>query len=334
MPRGGAQFIGLKTLAIGVFSATVAALGGLQSAAYAEKGWELTQYSDYLGPASVLVSKSAIKVTAEKYGVSLMSSAPKFQVLGVNDKTRCYYMADYEEWAERFNKQADEMSHSPSKEDGSDIIAGVKTTRYLVRASHGGVSKPGAGGFAHNTVLYICPEIKTAPKFIVLLATIAYVPSNLGFPLKVLRHRRALSRDSGSSDSVIWDTRSMKPAEVPVTFAVPQGYTRVDTEMALFIGGGVTAAADGESGADGLSKTIGKDDTHLWVPGDGAKGDDLFDGGEAVTIHDVYNHVREAKSLRGAHPILSKDTTNREQSGRTATVDDLQQHAGQWAPGL
>jgi hypothetical protein len=338
MPRGRAHFIGLKTLAVGGLSAMVATLGGVQSAAYAEKGWELTQYSDYLGPEKVLVSKSAIKVTAEKYGVSLMSSAPKFQVLGVNDRTRCYYLANYDEWAGRFEKQAAEVTHSPSQEDGSEMIAGVRTIRYLVKASHAGSSKAGTGGFQHNTVLCIYPEIKTAPKFIVLLATIAYVPSNLGFPLKVLRHRRGIGHETAGDDSVIWDTRSIKPAEVPVTFEIPKGYTRVDTEMALFIGGGVTATADGEPGADALSKTIGKDDTRLWVPGDGIKNDDLFGiasgGGEALTIDGVYDRVRQGKSLRGAHPVLSKDTNDRAESGRTATVDDLQQHAGQWAPGL
>jgi hypothetical protein len=347
MPRVRPDRIGTKKLLSAGMAAALVGVVAFPISASAEKGWQLSQYSDYLGAETVLISKNSIKVTADKYGVSLMASAPKFDVLGINDKTHVYYLAEYDNWAKRFKKQSDDMQKSPFQEDGEVRVANVITKRILVDAEHGGETiKAEPGRIAHNTVLFVAPDIKTSPKLVGLLSTIAYVPSTLGFPLRVWRYRVGGTRSTRVNEantSIIWDTRAIKPADVPDSFAIPKGYTRVDTEMALFIGGdsgGALSAAGGDDidAAPAVRKAAAVD-TDLWAPGCSTRGDDDFfglGGKSHMDVEDVYAHVREAKSLKGTQHLFlngAHDDAKAAHDANRIRNDDAAQHAGQWAPG-
>ncbi|HEY9790936.1 MAG TPA: hypothetical protein V6D22_11085 [Candidatus Obscuribacterales bacterium] len=205
---------------------------GAATPAFAEKGWKLEQAGDYLGPMTCYVGKKSIRIVLGRYGINFCLSSADYKVIGYNDKTKTYFSEDYKVWRERFlaSRINDEAE---SVQDGTAAIANFKVKRYLVQSTHGprAAGGPTHNGRMYNTEMFISDEIKTPTQFVSLLTALTYLPSNLGFPIKVVRYSPMGAR------TIAWNTLTSQRAEVTDKFSIPKGYTPVDSELALFVGG-------------------------------------------------------------------------------------------------
>jgi hypothetical protein len=247
---------------------------GTAAPAIADKGWKLEQAGDYLGPMTCYVGKKSIKMVLKRYGINFCLSSTDYKVIGYNDKTKTYFSEDYATWKERFLSSRLDINKAESVQQGTTTVANIKVKRILVQSVRGGqpARAPIVNGRSYNTEMFVTDDIKTLPQFISLMTALDYLPSNLGFPMKVVRYSPM------GTKTVAWNTLSSQRTEIPEKFSIPKGYAPVDNELALFVGGTGVGIPEGASvgAAFGQGAHLHKRESIViaprWAPG--MEGDD------------------------------------------------------------
>lgn len=228
-----------KKLSAAVLASQVALLATPALPAHAEQGWKLEQTSDYLGAMTVLASKKAIQVTTQHYDVVFTMTAPTYTVIGWNNKTKTQYTIEYAKWRKRFAAYADAVNTSEKVKAGTEKVGPLTTTRWLLNPMH--VKKttlgPKVAGKTYNTAMYMANDIKLPSEFVLLMVALAHVPTNIpGFPVRIVRYTPL------GAVSTMWETTKVTQVQVPDKFQAPKGFRSVDSELALFVGNGPSAA--------------------------------------------------------------------------------------------
>jgi hypothetical protein len=245
--------------------------------AWADPGYRIEQKSDFMGSLVTDISNKGICIAAPAYNVFIVMRAPQYAVLAFNKETKSYALVDYPTFHQEV---VDAMRYGHTKMGpviATSAVDGFRTTRYLL--STGGRSAPRGEvkqllvkgkKSNYNTMLEVTKEIKAPLQMAEILSRIIDVPPELGYPLEM----KVYSLDG--HESVALHTESIRRTDINFDSIIPpdypQAWSRVENEMALFMGAGSEHLAalldDDTKGLAQDSDAKKKRSSLRWVPGD------------------------------------------------------------------
>jgi len=207
-------------------------LGFAGPAAYADdKGWVLTQRSANLGDQYVYISATGLKLVSPKQGVNIVTSAPDWNVAMYNDKTRMYYSTSFSHWMQELDHKmagrGQDMSQRKWTKAGSQQVAGLNATQYVMNGSGGQLTK--SANIRHADC-WISTDIAVPTQISQMLAKVYGLPDTRTFPLKV-----SYVSSTGTLSPML-DTYRTQACPIPSHyFGLPQGYRRAESEAEVMI---------------------------------------------------------------------------------------------------
>jgi hypothetical protein len=202
-------------------------------------GWTIDQTSDYFGKAKAFVTEKGVVMSADKFGISFVMQAPKWEITGYNEKSKVYSQTTRNEWQHEFSPDASVQKVVPVK-GASETMSGVKVTKYYVDNAYRGrlhvvqgqVKEATFRGHTYNTVCWVCDEVGAPQPFIDFLGQAFQLPVGVGFPMKVIE----IGKDGKVVTSL--NTTLVKHTSFePNVFALRKGYKRADNEMEVLVSG-------------------------------------------------------------------------------------------------
>lgn len=191
--------------------------------------WELKQTSKMVGPIKCLISPDAVRIRAEKMGITWMFKAPKWDAYLFNTETKNFCSFPYSQWKDRMffmpsqknNKAKSDISQMQVKKTGQSLnISGSKAYEFALNKPDG--TRYGELWMANNIV---------APKqFSEVVGSMVMVPIKTGgTPL-----RAGLFQQRAGKIVQVFDTTSVTKRSVDACVFEPlKGYNKVKDEMAL-----------------------------------------------------------------------------------------------------
>lgn len=199
--------------------------------------WELIQENSHTGHWTVYLSDQGMVAVNRKMGSTLVSSAPAWNVVMYNDKTKVYFLSPLNEW----------------KGAQSSLKQSAKTRQAYARATTSLIERPPQKIkdemiLGHNTSLYltdnlvttglkkvefsITPDIDAPAKLQTVFGKIYGVGLTKlkGLPLKVSYI------DENGKRSPVFQTTRIEQKQVPLKyFSFPLSYKRVNSEIEVLM---------------------------------------------------------------------------------------------------
>ena len=213
--------------------------------------WELKQTSKMVGPITCMIAPQAVRIRAEKMGITWMFKAPKWDAYLFNTETKNFCSFPYAQWKDRVffmpasgktaKAKAEFAQMKVGKTGKTESIAGAKA--YEV-----GITKP--GGMKYGS-LWMASDIVAPPQFSEVVGSMMMVPIKTGgAPL-----RAQVFQPKQREIVQVFDTVSASKKSVDTAMFEPmKGFNKVKDEMALLFaespdgGGGMFDAAPKNSG--------------------------------------------------------------------------------------
>lgn len=197
-----------------------------------EQGWALTQRSTQMGDLYTYVSPNGLKWTVPKVGANIATQGPSWNVAMYNDKTKAFYTTTFQQWQQtiqRKDQRSLEMRQRPWTKAGSDNIAGLKATKFVMQNS-----APVAGQRNLNAVAkaecWVADDITVPASVADMLSNTYGMPKTKYFPLKI-SYTGTDGRTGVALETFRAEARAM-PANM---FAAPQGYKLVASQAEVFM---------------------------------------------------------------------------------------------------
>lgn len=230
--------------------------------ALATKGVRLKQTSDFLGQQVTSISPKSIRIESEKYGLKLQVSKPDFELKGINVNNHLYTKLGYAEARRQFLGHKGQNLHGGQYmvKRGRTKIAGFDADEWWV--FHPTMSKSPDFNFEgrnYNVKYWVTRQIKAPPQMFALLVDSLKMPTDLGFPLKMIQFSQGRSY-------VTFNTSSVEICDVPDDLIVPPEYKKAREFMALLVSGldsDLGLGGDDSIDASSKDKIAGPG----WVPG-------------------------------------------------------------------
>lgn len=223
--------------AFGTSPGTPAAEGGAAPAGEKIKGWQLVQENPHTGIWRVFLSNAGMAAVNEKMGCTLVTKAPKWNVVMYNAKTKVYFLSPLNEWKgaqsslkqsaktrQAYSRATTSLIEKPPKKIKDEVILGHKTSLYLTdNLVTTGLKK---------VEFSITPDIEAPQQLQTVFGKIYGVGLTKlkGLPLKVSYI------DENGKRSPVFETRKIDKKEIPLSeFDFPNNYKRVDSEIAVLM---------------------------------------------------------------------------------------------------
>jgi hypothetical protein len=187
-----------------------------------EQGWVLTQRSTTLGDQYVYISPSGVKILNAQQGVGTIVSAPNWDVLFFNDKTKIYYPMSYQQWKTKLASNKSKIPRAAWSPGRSGTIVGLRASQYVMKNS----AAPRTPNDWVSAEYWVANDIKVNPRLSELLSTAYGTPDNSCVPLR-LTYKTA----SGKSGTSL-DTYREQATSIPGSyFNGPSGYQLAKSEV-------------------------------------------------------------------------------------------------------
>ena len=203
-----------------------------QPAMAQEKGWMLTQRSEYMGDQYIYVCKNGFKWVNPKAGANVVTGAPNWVVTMFNDKTKQYFQTTFEKWRSQMlstsGNRAREMQSARWKKAGSATISGLKASKYVMSgpATQGG----GKLSAVKRAACWVADDIEVPAPIADMLSRVYGMPRTRYFPLKVSY------QTNGGQVKVALDTYRSSTCAIPANyFAKPQGYALASSQAEVLM---------------------------------------------------------------------------------------------------
>ncbi len=192
--------------------------------------WELKQSSKMVGPITCLIAPTAVRIRAEKMGITWMFRGPKWDAYLFNTETKNFCSFPYSQWKDRVffmpaggktaKAKADFAKMTVGKTGKTEAIAGAKA--YEV-----GITKP--GGLKYGS-LWMASDIVAPQQFSEVIGSMMMVPIKAGgAPL-----RAQVFQPKEQKIVQVFDTLNASKKSVDSAMFEPmQGFNKVKDEMAL-----------------------------------------------------------------------------------------------------
>lgn len=191
--------------------------------------WELKQTSNMVGPITCLISPQAVRLRAEKMGITWMFKAPKWDAYLFNTETKNYCSFPYSEWkdkaffmpSQKSNRAKSDLAQMKVEKTGKTLsIAGSKATEVGLIRQNG--TKYGE--------LWMANDIVAPKQFAEVVGSMVMVPIKTGgTPL-----RAAIFKErAGKIVQVLDTTSATKKSLDSCVFEPMKGFNKVKDEMAL-----------------------------------------------------------------------------------------------------
>jgi hypothetical protein len=208
--------------------------------------WELKQTSKMVGPINCLISPQAVRLRAEKMGITWMFKAPKWDAYLFNTETRNYCSFPYAEWkdkvffmpSQKTSKAKSEISQMKVEKTGKTItIAGAKAYEVaLVRPT----------GTRYGE-LWMATDIVAPKQFSEVVGSMVMVPIKTGgAPLRASMFQQRVGKIMPAFDT----TSAVKKSVDTCVFEPMKGFNKVKDEMALLF-------AESPDGSGGMFESQG-----------------------------------------------------------------------------
>lgn len=193
--------------------------------------WEVKQASKMVGAVSCLISKDAVRLRADKMGITWIFRAPKWEAYLYNTETKNYCSFPYEVWKDRAffmpsgNKASKAKSElqqmKMSKSGKKQKIGGVECYELVISRQTG--EKYGE--------IWMASDIPAPKQFSQMIGSLVMVPINKesGAPMKVAIFQAKAGKIVPALDT----TSAVKTTVDSSTFDPMKGYNKVKDEMAL-----------------------------------------------------------------------------------------------------
>lgn len=203
------------------------------SAAKNISAWELSQSSRFVGPVSCLIASDAVRIRADKMGITWLFRAPSWEAFIYNTETKNFCSFPYEIWKNKVffmppNKGAELQSkmkrYSALKTGETMTIAGQKAYEVNIKDTLG----KSAGS------IWMAKDISAPKQFSEVIGSMVNVPlTSGGAPLTVMM------RGSTGKVAPVLETSGVAKKDVQSELFKPlTGYSRVKDEMALIFAEG------------------------------------------------------------------------------------------------
>jgi hypothetical protein len=254
------------------------------------KCWTINANSEFMGSLVSQFDKSAMRMTLDKLGLTVVSTAPKWDGIAYSEQNKKYVSFPFSKWKQKFR-----MGFSPKKSGLGEgkletvrtgktaTIQGQMADEYLVKIQTDKVSpdqKGKSGKKSGHTLtvqnigpdyidLWVASKIQPPSQFSFLLKNMMGVPSDKGMPLKVTRH------SANGKPLLVLDATKVTEVSAPKSdFELPKGMKQVEDEMGLFISDDEDTDTDlsKDSKVKGASKGTAEKDDHPveWKPSAGS----------------------------------------------------------------
>lgn len=191
--------------------------------------WELKQSSKLVGPINCLISPQAVRIRAEKMGITWMFKAPNWDAYLFNTETKNFCSFPYSVWKDkvffmpgnRTSKAKSEVSQMKVEKTGkTQSIAGTKAFELALTRNTG----------ARYGELWMASDIAAPVQFSEVVGSMVMVPIKTGgTPL-----RAAMFQPKAGKIVQVFDTVSVAKKSIDSSVFEPmKGFNRVKDEMAL-----------------------------------------------------------------------------------------------------
>lgn len=224
----------------------VAAPAGGASATDAKqvKVWQLYQTTGQFGPMTMLVGKSAIKMSVDKLGLTWTAHAPSWHSAFYSDENKCIIKRDYDTWKNKLfdmpGGKSRNKGRQPDKLDLRDLhktekILGFKCQKHAIYKSVDGKPATHAGN------VWITHDIACPPQMREVLLNMVKIDVKDGMLIKAEGQRPAAPGSPSTAKDKefkpMFDTVKAVSNTVPAsTFDAPLGYKAVSNELELMMG--------------------------------------------------------------------------------------------------
>lgn len=210
------------------------------------KVWQLYQTTGQFGPMTMLVGKSAIKMSVDKLGLTWTAHAPGWGSAFYSDENKCIIKRDYDTWKNKLfdmpGSKSRNKGRQPDKLDLRDLhktekILGFKCQKHAIYKSVDGRPATHAGN------VWITHDIACPPQMREVLLNMVKIDVKDGMLIKAEGQRPtapgstvgATARDKEFKP--MFDTVKAVSNTVPSsTFDAPFGYKTVSNELELMMG--------------------------------------------------------------------------------------------------
>ncbi|HEY9785023.1 MAG TPA: hypothetical protein V6D17_06435 [Candidatus Obscuribacterales bacterium] len=200
------------------------------------KAWRILQHNKLVGQRDVYIAPGYLRASNNKTGQTLVSTAPKWEVLLLNTKTRRYFSTPFENWQGRvpanFEETVRGLGSKPQAVNKIRQVAGMRTQLYVMRRKQIDDEKFIADSFSSLFSQYwLAIDIPMAPGLSKIVGVYYALPELPYFPLTATYHK---GKEGISNDLL---TASCTKVEVDKSvFAIPPDYKKAKAEFEIMAG--------------------------------------------------------------------------------------------------
>jgi len=191
--------------------------------------WELKQTSKMVGPISCLISPQAVRIRAEKMGITWMFKSPKWDAYLFNTETKNYCSFPYEQWKDKVffmpsnktTKAKSDIQQMKVEKTGKTLtISGAKAYEVALIRQNG--TKYGE--------LWMATDIVAPKQFSEVVGSMVMVPiKTAGTPLRASMFQQRANKIMPALDTTSVTKKSLDAC----VFEPMKGFNKVKDEMAL-----------------------------------------------------------------------------------------------------
>lgn len=203
--------------------------------------WELIQTSKMVGQITCMISPQAVRIRAEKMGITWMFKAPKWDAYLFNTETKNFCSFPYAQWKDRVFFMPSSGKTAKAKSEFAQMKVGktgVTESIAGAKAYEVGITKP--GGIRYGSI-WMASDIVAPQQFSEVVGSMMMVPIKTGgAPL-----RAQMFQPKQHKIVQVFDTISARKKTVDTSMFEPmKGFNKVKDEMALLF----AESNDGDGG--------------------------------------------------------------------------------------
>lgn len=193
-----------------------------------QKGWSLTQRSDFMGDQYVYVCKNGFKWVNPKAGANIVTQGPGWTVIMYNSKTKQYFQTTLEKWKRQVlstgGRRAKEMRKAGWRKSGSGTISGLKATKYVMDGKASGLKT------VKRASCWVSDDIQVPAPIADMLNSAYGMPRTRYFPLRV-----TYLTNSGQVKTALNTYQSSICAIPGNYFTRPKGYALASSQAEIMM---------------------------------------------------------------------------------------------------
>ncbi len=200
--------------------------------------WKLSQASKFVGPVDCLIADKAVKIRAEKMGITWLFRAPSWEAFMYNTETKNYCSFPYEVWKNKvFFMPSGKAGQTRAKMQQFSVAPSGKKETIAGQSAHELLIKDEAGQPAG--AIWMASKIAAPKQFSEVIGSMVNVPlKSGGAPLKVMMRQK-----QGNIAPMLETTAVAKNSVDSTQFEPLTGYQKVKDEMALLFAEGESPGA-------------------------------------------------------------------------------------------